>query len=276
MQSFSTSLPEAILLGLIQGLTEFLPISSSGHLVLAQAALRSPGLANNIALEIILHAGTLLAVIATYWRDLWRMLSDGLRFLRHPSDAQVRASTGVRELGLLCLATVPVVVAGLLLKDPIEAAFESPRFAALMLFVTGILLLATRFLQRPAHPLRMRIALPMGLMQVLSLLPGISRSGATICGGLFGGGRPGQVVRFSFLMSIPAILGAVIFQLPDLREALQAGVLVSYGVGFIVSFTSGMMAIQILLRVVVRGRFFLFGIYCILASLLAWILLSIA
>jgi undecaprenyl-diphosphatase len=180
----------------------------------------------------------------------------------------------VRELGLLCLATLPVVLAALFLKDPIEAAFESPRIAALMLLVTGLLLLATRFLPRLSHPLSTRIALPMGLMQVLSLMPGISRSGATICGGLFGGGRAAEVVRFSFLMSIPAILGAVLFQLPDLREAWQAGLLVSYGVGFLVSFASGMLAIQILLRVVVRGRFFLFGIYCLIAGLIAWILLS--
>ena len=274
MYSASSSLPEALLLGLIQGLTEFLPISSSGHLVLAQAALRTSGLANNIALEVILHAGTLLAVIVTYYRDLGRMIADGLRCLRSPGDPQLRATAGVREIGLLCLATLPVVVAGLLFKNPIEGAFENPQIAAAMLIVTGLLLLATRLIAPQSRILGMRIALPMGLMQVLSLMPGISRSGATICGGLFGGGRPAEVVRFSFLMSIPAILGAVLFQLPDLKEAWQAGLLLSYGAGFVVSFASGMLAIQILLRVVVRGRFFLFGAYCILAGLLAWILLA--
>lgn len=269
VQATEPSLLVALFLGLLQGLTEFLPISSSGHLVLAQVLLNAPE--PGIALEVILHAGTLLAVLATFRRDLYRMLRDtylACASRREPPRA------GVRQAWLLVLATVPVVIVGLLGRGPIEAAFEKPKAAAGLLIITGLLLIATRFARVGRVRFGARIAIPMGLMQVLSLLPGISRSGATISGGLFGGGQPDEVARFSFLMSVPAVLGSLILQLPGLMRAWQEGFLLPHAAGFVLAFISGLVAIQMLLRVVARGRLFLFGLYCIAAGSLAWILLS--
>jgi undecaprenyl-diphosphatase len=262
-----------ILLGLLQGLTEFLPISSSGHLVLAQVLLGVPS--PGIVLEVVLHAGTLLAVLVAFRRDIWRMLRDtgcaAAVWRRHREPP----GRGAVEVGLLALATLPVVAAGLLLRTPIESAFESPRIAAGLLMVTGLLLLATRWARSRNTTANVPTALAMGVMQVLSLLPGISRSGATISGGLFAGGNPHEMARFSFLMSVPAILGSLILEFPALLRAGQDGGLLPYAAGFLLAFASGLAAIRILLRVISGGRFFLFGFYCLVVGALAVTLLSL-
>jgi undecaprenyl-diphosphatase len=180
---------------------------------------------------------------------------------------------GLRALGLLALATLPVVVAAVAGADRIEAAFESPRLTAGMLLVTGVLLLLTRLARRRGGAFRARAALAMGCMQVASLLPGISRSGSTIAGGIFAGGRPAEVVRFSFLMSVPAILGALVFELPELKATLTGTLWSQYALGFAAALGSGWVAIQLLLRVVMRGRLYLFGLYCLAAGATALILL---
>jgi len=180
---------------------------------------------------------------------------------------------GIRLLWLMVLATLPVVVIGLLWKEPIEAAFENSSLAAGCLLFTGLLLIATRFARTGRRPFGAKTALVMGVMQVLSLLPGVSRSGSTISGGMFAGATAAEIVRFSFLMSIPAILGSIVLELPALRELLHSGHLLPYGIGFIASFLSGLAAIQILLRVVASGRFFLFGVYCLVVGIVALILI---
>ncbi|MBD3237104.1 MAG: hypothetical protein GF330_10395, partial [Candidatus Eisenbacteria bacterium] len=200
----------------------------------------------------------------------WRLLRDAaaaLTALPRPGRSALRQG---REAGLLVLATLPVVVVALLLNDAIEAAFERPRTAALFLMGTGVLLLGTRLLPRRGRPIGARVALAMGIAQVVSLLPGVSRSGATISGGLFARGDAEAVVRFSFLMSVPAILGSVLVHLSDLARLSSEGLLLPYAVGFLVALVSGLLAIQVLLRVVARGRFYLFGIYCVLVGAFAW------
>ncbi len=189
------SLLATLLLGVLQGLTEFLPISSSGHLVLAQACLGEQAAQPGIALEVILHLGTLCAVLATYRRDLGAMLTGawahlaGRRAVAPPARPGPQGGggllepVGLRAAGLLVLATLPVIVVAVPGAGAIEGAFESPRLAAGMLLVTGALLLLTRLARARAQALGVRVALAMGLMQVVSLLPGISRSGATMAGG---------------------------------------------------------------------------------------------
>ncbi len=267
-----------VLLGLLQGLTEFLPISSSGHLVLAQSIFQVPQ--TGIVLEVVLHAGTLLAVLCSFRKDLWTILVDSWAILARrgrPAEETQGAATagnaavwpeGFRTLLLLVAATLPVVVVGLLWKDTIEGLFESPRLAAVALMVTGVLLLSTRWIPRGGRPVSWASAVTMGCMQVLSLMPGISRSGATITGGLFVRGAPEKVARFSFLMSIPAIAGSLVLELPALRDLLQSGQVLPYAAGFVAAFLSGLAAIEILLRIVARGRFFVFGAYCLVAGLL--------
>jgi undecaprenyl-diphosphatase len=258
---------ETLLLGLIQGLTEFLPISSSGHLVLAQEVLgvESPG----VVLEVILHAGTLLAVVAYYWKDLVWLLRGLLRFMGTAGKEGRREST---YLLLLAIGTVPVVVAGLTLRDAVESAFQNPVATAAFLIVTGMLLVSTRFYGGGKGEVRPRSALWMGIFQAISLLPGISRSGATISAGLMARIIPREAARFSFLLSVPAILGAVIVNLPDVAGETARGSWGPYLVGFLAAAVSGYAAIAALLRVIGRGHLAPFGYYCLVVGILGLIL----
>lgn len=265
------SLLVSILLGLLQGLTEFLPISSSGHLVLAQSLLGAPR--QGIVMEVVLHAGTLLAVLVSFRRDLAKIARDSWGGIGRGEIAPSRWSGGMRDLVLVVLATLPVVVVGLLWKEPIEQLFESPRLATVALVATGLILLSTRWVKQAALPVRWNSALVMGLLQVLSLVPGISRSGATISGGLFARTDPRQAARFSFLMSIPAILGSLILQFPALDELFRSGEWAPYLAGLVAAFLSGLAAIEILMRIVARGRFFVFGLYCLVVGVVGFLLM---
>lgn len=261
-----------ILLGLIQGLTEFLPVSSSGHLVLAQELLGAPR--PGIALEIVLHAATLLAVLWTLRLEVAAVAGEAwgaLAGLPRRGPAALREARGV---WLLILATIPAALAGLLLRGGIEAAFESPRAAAGCLVVTGLLLLATRRLRLRPRELGGRPALAMGLAQALALLPGISRSGWTVGAGLILGVASAKAVRFSFLMSVPAVLGSLILTLPDVvRDAGGHGSLF-LAAAFLAAFLSGVAAIRWMLRIVARGRLHYFGFYCLAAGIAGWVLLG--
>jgi undecaprenyl-diphosphatase len=259
---------ETLLLGLLQGLTEFLPISCSGHLVLAQALLgvEVPG----VVLEVILHAGTLVAVLAYYWKDLVWLARGLVRFL------VTGASEGQREtryILLLAIGTVPVLVAGLTLRESVEAAFQSPRVAAAFLICTGLLLLSTRFYGRGGGEVRPASALWMGIFQAISLLPGVSRSGATISAGLMARIVPREAARFSFLLSVPAILGALVVNLPDVAGETAGAAWGPYLAGFLAAAVSGYAAISILLRVLGRGHLAPFGYYCVIVGLIGVIFL---
>lgn len=245
------------ILALLQGLTEFLPISSSGHLVLAQAAMgfEEP----QLALDVALHVGTLLAVCVVYRRDLLQLLRS------------LAAGDG-RELGLLALATLPAAVVGLAFKDALEAAFHEPRFAAGGLFATGAILLVGEAARKRGpgtseedaaeRPMRWWHALVIGSAQALAIWPGISRSGSTIAAGMLCGLPPARAARFSFLMAIPAILGAAVLQLPDAAEdparpELTAILWAAAFAGFV-----GWGALRILLAFLGRGAFAWFAAYC--------------
>lgn len=253
---------EVTLLAIVQGLTEFLPVSSSGHLVLANALLgvREPG----IALELVLHLGTLVAVVLYYRRDLARILTGSIRWLGGRRGPEERHS-GEMFL-LLVLGTIPAVLAAVLLGDWLEATFENPRETSVELMITGLILLATRLPRRGERRTTPADALLIGLAQAVSILPGISRSGTTIATGLFRGIRPEEAARFSFLLSIPAIFGAVLFKAKDIADRAEGGAAGLYLLGFLVSFALGYASIAWLLRIVRRGRFFAFGIYCLIVG----------
>lgn len=254
---------QILLLALLQGLTEFLPVSSSGHLVLAQEWLRVRQA--GLAVELLLHAGSLLAVVLYFRRDLLQILRGSTRAFASGGGAP--ADREARHLAaLLALATLPVVAAGLLLGDRIAASFESPRLVCGMLAVTGLLLLSTRLVSVRDRPLGPARALGVGLFQAGALLPGISRSGSTIAGGLLVGLGPVAAARFAFLLSVPAILGACVLRTKDLSQGLsgpEAGKMLA---GFAVSFATSWLAIDVLLRVVRRGKLAWFGVYCLLAA----------
>lgn len=247
---------EALLLGLVQGATEFLPVSSSGHLVLTEALLgvREGGL----LVEVTLHAGTLLAVVVYFRRRLGWLLVRGLG--RGPEGPTAR-----RYLLWLLLGTLPAAAVGLLLEDSIAAVFESTQAALWGLMATGVILFTSRWARsrqtRPDGP----AGLAMGLAQAVSILPGVSRSGSTIAAGLWAGTDRREAAEFSFLLSIPAIGGAAFLHLLDLLEGGAAAAAPLAGglvVGFAVSFLSGLAAIALLLEILRRRGLAPFAWYC--------------
>ncbi|PJA76187.1 hypothetical protein CO151_03555 [bacterium CG_4_9_14_3_um_filter_65_15] len=255
-----------LILAVVQGLTEFLPVSSSGHLVLLQHFLGTRE--GDVFFDVVLHGGTLFSILAVYRRELVRLLkldSDSLRY--------------ILALGL---ATVPAVVVGLLAQDTIDRLFGAPRLASLGLIFTGLVLLSTRLVHgagggdagewkpRPVAPLQ---ALLIGCAQALAICPGISRSGSTIAASLWLGLPRTEATRFSFLMAIPAIAGAVVLNL------VKGGGADSVGGGFllaaaVVSFGVGLLAIRLTALAVVRAHFWKFSFYCLAVGAVAWIVLS--
>lgn len=246
----------AIWLGVVQGLTEFLPVSSSGHLVIAQhfmSDFEQPGL----TFDVVLHLGTLGAVLAFFRREVGLVLS-GLR----PGEL---GAPGRRLIGLLAIGTLPAVVAALLFQDAIEASFENLAVVGVSLAMTGVWLLVTSRLAtgtRALEKLRLSDAVVVGICQSAALVPGISRSGTTIGAGLTRGLAHGTAARFSFLLSVPAILGAAVFNLKD-AAAVSSDAWLVYAAGFSTAFAIGYVAIGIVIKFLESQRFHLFGYYCL-------------
>lgn len=250
---------DAILWGLIQGLTEFLPVSSSGHLVLIPALLDREG--PDLATSAMLHLGTLAAVLIYYRSDLARMA----RFDR----------AGRKMITLIVIGSVPAAVLGFVFKDTVEELISEPRTVAFMLIVTGLVLLATTLLRlgdRRASDLGPLDAFLTGLAQALALIPGISRSGMTITSGLLRGMTRKEAARFAFLLGIPVIAGAGLLEMVDAYSS-GASVDASVWVAVVVAGVSGYAAIALLLRVLGRVGLAPFGVYCVLAGTFAAIVL---
>ena len=260
---------DIIVLSLIQGLTEFLPVSSSGHLVLANAllGLKQPG----VATEIVLHAGTLLAVVLYFKRDLLALAAGTVRSLARRADGEAR---GARNLVIAIVAgTVPAVIAGFAGGARLEALYENPRESAIEIIITGGILLSTLAIRRGTRGITLGRAIVIGVFQAIALLPGISRSGITIASGLYLGIRPEEAARFSFLLAIPAILGGVVLKIPEVVAEAHAGEGGVLAAGFVISFLVGYASIAALLRIVKRGRFGWFGVYCVTVGAVALLLL---
>lgn len=249
------SIFEAIILGIVQGLTEFLPVSSSGHLVLLQKVfnINQPGL----FFDTMLHLGTLAAVFIVLWKDIWAILRQPIQKLT----------------GFLILATIPTVITALAFTDTIEDLFKSARFLGFCFLITTILLVTAELLSRRSVAnktlktntnMRWFDALIIGIMQAIAIAPGISRSGATISGALFRKLDRDFAARFSFLLSIPAILGAVVLQSKDLVtgtvtvEDINAASVI---VGTIVAAIVGFFAVKFMLKIIRERSLFGFAIY---------------
>ncbi len=263
---------QALLLGLVQGLTEFLPISSSGHLVLVPSFLGWHLKAEvAFAFDVLVQMGTLMAVVAYFWPELKAIVWGWLRAVgRRAPGATLEARLG----WYLLLATLPAVVGGLLLGSQVEAAFDNPRAVGGFLLFTAALLLGADALarrQRNLAHLNAGDALIMGLFQVLALFPGVSRSGATIAGGLLRGLDRPTAARFSFLMSVPVMLGAGALTLADLLRHPQAATAAALplAAGFVTAAVSGYLAIRWLLRYLMHHSLRAFAVYCALVGLAA-------
>ena len=255
---------QAFILGIVQGITEFLPISSSGHLVLVPHLLGwhfPKDLA--FVFDVLVQMGTLAAVILYFWSDLWRIATGWLQGLsrREPFD------TAEARLGwYLILATLPTVIGGLLFKDAVEAAFASPRAVGYFLFGTAALLAVGERLGRRTRNLAQLNgvdALIIGLFQVLALFPGVSRSGSTMSGGLLRGLDRPTAARFSFLMSVPVMLGAGAMGVKDLLELpTLSAAWMPVAVGFVSAALVGYLSIRWLLHYLGKHSFYAFALYC--------------
>lgn len=272
------SLLSAILLGLVQGVTEFLPISSSGHLAIAEQLLSFTG-ASNVPgfFDVLLHLGTLFAVFVAYWQDIKDMVVEffcGVRDIaRHSTPTPVPPAR--RMILLIILATLPLFVI-LPVKEKVEGLAGNLTFVALALIATGCLLYASDRVpkgRKTAKNATLIDALAVGIGQAIATCPGISRSGTTITVGCFMGFERSFAVRFSFLMSIPAILGANIL---SLKDALEGGIIWAdvpvYLVGVVVAAASGYACIRLLKMIAEKGRFGAFAYYCWAVGLVTLIL----
>ncbi len=256
---------KAGLLGVIQGLTEFLPVSSSGHLVIGAELLgfREQGL----AFDVFLHLGTLLAVVAVFRRDLWQMIVAFCCFWKYRQDRELKRFL-LLDLYIL-VATVPAVVVGLAFKERIEALFTSTLIAYCMLAVTGLLMVFCGRIRQGQQPMGWWRAFAVGCAQACAILPGLSRSGSTIFAGMLIGIPREEIARFSFLMSIPVIVGATVLQGGDLLVAPPAKeVWLSLLAGVVCSAVAGYLAIYLLLDVIRRNRLPWFGYYCLFVAAL--------
>jgi undecaprenyl-diphosphatase len=256
---------EGLILGIVQGLTEFLPVSSSGHLVVTEAALgiRMHG----VFVEVALHVATLLAVLIVYWR----------RILELVTGALTGKGAAWRSVGLLFLASVPAGVVGVLFNDFFERTFHTLGIVGVDFLVTGVILWSTGRAQQGDRPEPdTKGALAIGLAQACAILPGISRSGSTVAAGLWTGVDPVRAAEFSFLMAVPAIAGAAVLHLPDLsRESMAVGA-GPLALSFVAALVSGVLAIRLLVRLLARRAFHRFAPYCWVlgAVTLTWALLG--
>ena len=253
------TLLQAILLGILQGATEFIPISSSGHLVLLPWLLDWPE--PGLAFDAIVHWGTVLAVLAVFWRDLYRLLGAGLKSLRTRS----LAGPDARVAWWIVIGTIPAVIIGYLFQDFFEALFGTPVAAAGFLLVTGVVLSLSERLGarvREAEEMSWLDALLVGLAQAAAIAPGISRSGATIAAGLLLGVKRASAARYSFLLSVPAVLGAGVLSLLDLAsEGGLAGNWPLLAASSLAAAVSGYLCIRFLLSYLRRGRLYVFAVY---------------
>ncbi len=251
----------AIILGIVQGLTEFLPISSSGHLVIFQKLF---GLRSEILFDCSVHIGTLIAVFIYFWKDIMRILETVFSF--NKDDPEFLLAIDIVS------GSIPTAIIGFLFKDYFERAFSSAETAGVMLILTGLIIGATRFFPEGKRD-RVGIlrAILIGISQAVAIIPGISRSGATISCGIMCGIRRDKAFRFSFLLSIPAIIGAFLlesFRISHIKDLFP----VLTGTFFSAIF--GLIALKILDRMIKKGHLYYFSPYCILVGILTTLYFS--
>lgn len=255
---------QAILLGIVQGIAEFLPISSSGHLVLGEellerlttrSALDLGAADSNLLLNIALHVGTLGSIVVVYWKQLWATL-------RQP-----------RLIAAIVIATIPAAIVGMLFKDHVEAIFGSPLYVGMALCFTAVVLWSSRRFDGGVVELpdiTLFQALIIGLCQAVALVPGVSRSGSTIVGGLWTGLQREAAATFSFLIAVPVIGGAAVLMIKDLMErpASEQTPWAAYAVGAGVAFLVGILALKWLLTLISRRQLHRFAWYCLAVGVL--------
>jgi len=259
----------AFLLGIIQGLTEFIPVSSTAHLLISQTILNIPANDAMFSFLVIVQLGTLVSLFAFYWTDLLSIVKATLDF---------RRSTPDRDLGFyIIIATIPALLAGYLLKDAVESMFRQPMLqASIRLFSAAILLTLAELLTRKNRVLTSMMwldALIVGLFQIISVFPGASRSGTTISGGMFRGFDRPSAARFAFLMSVPVMLAAGGYEMLDVLTMPNLGeFLPLLAVGFVTAAVVGWFAIKWLIDYLSKRSLYIFAAYCVVMGTIVFFL----
>ncbi|MFA4889140.1 MAG: undecaprenyl-diphosphate phosphatase [Candidatus Omnitrophota bacterium] len=234
-----------IFLGIVQGLTEFFPVSSSGHLVILQKLFGMSG--NEVAVAVVLHLGTCLSLLVFFFRDILKLLRD------------------IKSVIFIILVTLITGIIGVSGKHFFEGLFQSTKAVAIALLITGVVLLLTKkFQSGKREKINLKDAIILGITQGLAIAPGISRSGITIATLLFRKIERETCFRFSFLAAIPAIFGAALLEAEDVRLAINPGLII----GSIFSFASGLLALWLLQRLMQKARLHYFGVYCMIIAIL--------
>ncbi len=262
------SVLDAVLLAVLQGLTEFLPVSSSGHLVLAQQLLNlhDPQI---VSFDVFVHFGTLISVVIVFWNDIIEILRSFIKAFTTFKAKEEHKKTEYFHLGIaIVIGSIPAGVIGLAFHRQIEEIFTDPKFVAMNIVITGLILFLTR-LAKPVKGKKVGIlsSIIIGFAQMVAILPGISRSGLTMSAALFMKISPVQAARFSFLLSIPVIAGATL---------LKAYTLIAFGttigflqiiIGIAISAIVGYVSIKLLLRIMEKGKFSWFSLYCLMIGI---------
>ena len=265
------TLIQSIILGLIQGLTEFLPVSSSGHLVFAERFLKVKS--DDVVFIVIVHLGTLIAVIYYYRKKLWDIAKAIVNsVIGGGKDPNSKSNL---MLGwYIILGTIPAVIFGLAFKDWLEKSFGSPRWTSIEFIINGLILILTIMAIDRFKKIKATESIAIGIAQAIAIIPAISRSGSTIATGMFLGVTKEEAAEYSFLLSIPAIGGAVVLEIPKILHLIpDLPMLAIYCAGMVVSGVVGFFSIKFLLDVLKKGKFYYFGIYCIALGILGLLFL---
>ncbi len=254
------SVIEALILGFLQGLTEFLPVSSSGHLELGKIFMHIPE--EGMAFTVAVHGATILSTIVVFWKDIWSLVS-GLFSFKWNDDT--------KYITKIVISMIPAALVGLLFEDQIDAMFAGNlAFVACMLLVTGALLTFTYYARPRSGGLSFYNAFLIGVSQAIAIIPGISRSGSTIATGLLLGAKKEDIARFSFLMVVPLILGANAKMILDGGASEMVRVeLAPLIVGFTAAFITGLLACKLMIKIVKQGKLIWFGYYCFAIGIIA-------
>ena len=260
---------QAVILGLLQGVAEFLPISSSGHLVLGQELLGLTEQAEGVTFEVFVHFGTVLSIFTVYYARIGRILREAFTF--SDFERRFRENEDYRFAVFILITLIPTGIVYLLFGGVLESLFESPRFVCGMLLVTGLLLLLTLLRRNPEGKLSPVKVVLIGIAQGAALVPGISRSGSTICTALYQGVENRKAADFSFLMSLPAIIGATAISAVEVWEKGTSTGVVPLLVGMVVAYVSGVFAIRWMVDLVSRGNLHYFAFYLFIVGIIGLI-----
>ena len=253
---------EGIILGLIQGLTEFLPVSSSGHLAIAKALFGIE--TGDLAFEIAVHAATVLSVVVAFWSDIVALFKGLFKF---------KYNAETRYILMICLSMIPIFIVGVFFKDQVEAIFGGGlTVIGCALLVTALLLALSQTIKPKQKDLGYGSALIMGLAQAVAVIPGLSRSGTTIATGLLCGVKRDQVTRFSFLMVLVPILGEAFLSLVGGDFAESSAGAVPLLLGFVTAFASGLLACKMMIAMVKKASLGWFAAYCAIVGILCIVL----